>query len=190
LPANGSVFVLFRKPAQADSGHGQPNDPDWKPVHTVDGPWTVRFDPQWGPKEPVPFPQLISWTEHPDSEVKYYSGAATYRGRFHLSGNGQGRVRLDLGQLRNLAEVRLNGKDLGVLWTTPFAVDVTEAIQPGANDLEITVVNLWPNRLIGDQLLPLEKRRTRTNITKFEDKKNQELLPSGLFGPVTLQRAM
>ena len=89
---------------------------------------------------------------------------------------------LDLGMVRELAEVRLNGKNLGVLWTLPFRVDVTDAIRPTGNELEIQVVNFWPNRIIGDQFLPVEKRFTKTNIRKLT--REAPLMPSGLLGPV------
>jgi hypothetical protein len=85
------------------------------------------------------------------------------------------------------AKVRLNGKDLGVVWFAPRRVDITDALKPGKNELEIEVVNSWPNRLIGDAQLPNEQRRTRTNITQFEKPENQTLVPSGMLGPVTLQ---
>ena len=94
------------------------------------------------------------------------------------------KVYLDLGEVHEVAAVRLNGQDLGVLWTKPFRVEVTRALKPGANQLEIDVVNLWPNRLIGDSFLPKEKRVTRTNMTKYTQA--SQLLPSGLMGPVRL----
>ena len=84
-----------------------------------------------------------------------------------------------------MAQVRLNGKDLGVVWTAPWQVEITDAVKPAGNRLEIDVVNLWPNRLIGDSALPPEKRLTKTNVPKF--KKDSPLLPSGLLGPIILQ---
>ena len=139
------------------------------------------------PAEPVAFDTLISWTDHDDPLVKYFSGQATYKTTFDLAGgrSTDARLWLDLGQLKNLAAVRLNDKDLGVIWTPPYRVEITEAMKPTNNVLEVTVVNLWPNRLIGDAALPPEKRLTKTNVTKF--KKDTPLLPSGLFGPVTIQ---
>ena len=88
------------------------------------------------------------------------------------------------GNVKNLAEVRLNGKNLGVLWALPFRVEVTDAIKPTGNNLEIEVVNFWPNRIIGDQSLPPEKRFTRTNIRKLT--KDTPLMDSGLLGPVRI----
>ena len=94
------------------------------------------------------------------------------------------RIYLDLGRVQNLAAIRLNGKDLGVVWTAPWRVEITDAVKPTGNQLEIDVGNLWPNRLIGDAALPPERRLTTTNVTTH--KKNSPLLPSGLLGPVTV----
>ena len=94
-----------------------------------------------------------------------------------------GRLRLNLGVVKNVAEVRLNGRNLGVVWTEPFSVDITDAVKPTGNKLEVDVINLWPNRLIFDAGLPAEKRLTRTSITMDP---NAPLLDSGLLGPVTL----
>jgi len=93
------------------------------------------------------------------------------------------RITLNLGLVKNVAEVRLNGRNLGVVWTEPFSVDITDAVKPAGNKLEVDVINLWPNRLIFDAGLPAEKRLTRTNITMDP---NAPLLDSGLLGPVTL----
>ncbi|MGD1101997.1 MAG: glycosylhydrolase-like jelly roll fold domain-containing protein [Terriglobia bacterium] len=138
------------------------------------------------------FPELVDWTTWLDDGIKYYSGKATYLKSFDLSLQGQGsnspRIYLNLGELKNVAEVRLNGKNLGVLWTRPFRVELTGAVKSGKNDLEIDIVNLWPNRLVGDDLLPPERRFTKTNVRKFT--KDFPLYPSGLLGPVTLELAM
>ncbi len=101
-------------------------------------------------------------------------------------GDTAGSLWLDLGNLRELAEVRLNGQPLGILWMPPFRVEVTRATKPGANRLEVEVVNFWPNRLIGDASLPAEQRLTRTNIRKLTA--DTPLLESGLLGPVQLLR--
>ena len=81
--------------------------------------------------------------------------------------------------------MRLNGKDLGIVWQKPFQVSIAGAAKAGANDLEVEVTNFWPNRLIGDQLLPPEKRYTQTNIRKF--RADSPLMPSGLLGPVEVR---
>ena len=101
-------------------------------------------------------PELISLHKHPDAGVKYFSGTAVYTKTFSLadkSGNNK-RWLLDLGSVEVIAEVKLNGNNLGIFWTRPYQIDVTEALQQGLNKLEVSVTNLWPNRLIGDEQLP------------------------------------
>jgi hypothetical protein len=95
-----------------------------------------------------------------------------------------GRFWLDLGDVREVARVRLNGTDFGVLWSPPFRVDISDAVDAADNLLEIDVVNFWPNRIIGDQALPPDQRLTRTNIRKLT--KDTPLMESGLLGPVSL----
>jgi hypothetical protein len=112
---------------------------------------------------------------------RYFSGTAKYRARFEARA---GEVELDLGDVREIARVRLDGLDLGTLWKKPFRV--TAAVREGSNELEIEVTNFWPNRLIGDQRLPAAKRTTMTNITKW--KADSPLMPSELLGPVTVRR--
>jgi hypothetical protein len=151
----------------------------------LEGPWKVRFDPAWGGPAEVEFPRLIDWTESDEDGIRHYSGTATYHKRFNLSARPptDRRLWLDLGAVKNIASVRLNGVDLGVVWTAPWRVDISRAVQVGENQLEIDVTNLWPNRLLRDQELPPEKRLTRTNI---ELPKEARPLPSGLHGPVSL----
>ena len=123
--------------------------------------------------------------------MKFFSGTATYRRTFDwkplesASANRQSPIFLDLGRVEVMARVRLNGQDLGVVWKTPFRVDVSDALQPGENLLEITVANLWPNRLIGDAGLPEPQRIAWTTWNPFT--KDAPLLESGLLGPVTLE---
>ena len=158
----GSMFVVFRKPVTRPAVVGvKGNFPNYSSPQELTGPWTVLFDPKWGGPESVIFEQLVNWTHRPEEGIKYFSGTATYRKTFDVPGTlcGQGRrLTLDLGEVKNLAEVRLNGKNLGILWALPFRVDVTDVIKPTNNNLEIEVVNFWPNRIIGDQSLPPEKR--------------------------------
>ncbi|HTY88072.1 MAG TPA: glycosyl hydrolase, partial [Candidatus Acidoferrum sp.] len=167
----GSWFVIFREPASAHPATARNNAVPVAPVQKISGPWTVRFDPKWGGPASVQFEQLVSWTDRPEPGVKYYSGTATYEKTFELP-NAEPRtvnseLWLDLGNVRELAEVTVNGQSCGITWAPPFRVDITRAVRPGANQLEIEVVNFWPNRLIGDQFLPEEQRLTRTNIKKF-----------------------
>jgi hypothetical protein len=192
----GSVFVVFRKSIDAkNSGATTGNYPTLKPRASLDGSWTVRFDPKWGgPAEPVTFDSLVDWTTRPEEGIKYYSGSAVYTKKFDLAG-GVGfdfpggapsgpKFMLDLGEVREIASVTLNGKDMGVVWMRPALVDITSAIKAADNELKIEIVNLWPNRLIGDAFLPQEKKFTKTN--QHNVKKNSPLLPSGLIGPVQI----
>jgi hypothetical protein len=123
----------------------------------IEGPWQLAFPKGWGAPEQVRLPRLISWTEHSDPGVKYFSGTATYHRRVEAPEEMMAAARvlsLDLGRVGVIAQVKLNGRDLGILWKPPFRVDVTGILHLGPNDLEVSVVNLWPNRLIGDEQLP------------------------------------
>ncbi|MGD0383653.1 MAG: glycosylhydrolase-like jelly roll fold domain-containing protein, partial [Thermoguttaceae bacterium] len=159
-------------------------------LRIMEGPWQVHFAPGWGAPESIEFNALKSWTENPDLNIKYFSGTATYVRDMDVPAEmleSNGLLELDLGELSEIAELSLNGRSLGVLWKSPFRVDISASARAGKNHLEIQVVNSWANRLIGDQKLPPDQRKTKTNITKFE-KGNPQPLPSGLFGPVTLRK--
>lgn len=181
-----SYFVVFR-PSSEILPRGVANFTRLKPELTLEGPWDVSFDPKWGGPEKVIFDGLIDWTNSPDPGIRYYSGKAVYRKSFALTGINSKEDRkyfLDLGQVKNLARIRLNGRNLGVLWCAPWRLDVTSALINGTNQLEIEVANLWPNRLIGDLSVPAEQRLTWTTRNPF--KKDSSLLPSGLLGPVCI----
>jgi hypothetical protein len=187
----GSVFVVFRRPiAPTAGGTTAGNYPIMQPLGDLDGPWTVAFDGKWGgPAEPMTFDRLVDWTTRPEFGIKYYSGTGVYTRKFDLpSAVPPGRrLILDLGEVHEVASVKLNGQNLGVLWAHPARVDITSVVKPAGNDLEIKVVNLWPNRLIGDSTLPREQQLTITNIHHFT--KTSQLLPSGLLGPVKVLAA-
>jgi len=182
------------------------------PAVELTGPWNLRFFPA-GSGEPrnVVLDELISWSEHPDEGIRYFSGTAVYTLVFDgpdRSAAAAYRWRLDLGDVRVIARVRLNGQDLGVLWKPPFEVDVTGVLRPGPNRLAVDVTNLWPNRLIGDQHLPEDCKRTpRGNLVEWPRwllegrssptgrhtfttwrlwSADDPPLPSGLLGPVRL----
>lgn len=180
-----SFFVVFRKPV-AGKPAGSPNVTVLSPVATIDGPWKVAFDPRWGGPATVTFDTLADWTKHQDPGIRFYSGSAVYDKTFTAPASS-GRVFLDLGMVESLCEVKLNGEDLGVLWSAPFRTEVTGKLKPGENRLQVKVVNLWCNRIIGDAALPESKRLTRTNITRLT--KDTPLEPSGLLGPVRLLKA-
>ena len=191
---SGSLFVVFRKSISPNAtGTTASNYPTIKNLGQIDGAWSVAFEPKWGgPAEPVTFDLLVDWTSRPEEGIKFYSGSAIYTKTFDVPGGFKPgpRLILDLGEVREVASVRLNGKDLGVIWTKPARVDITEAVKPTGNQLELKIVNLWPNRLIGDDALPPEKQYTKFNMRKYFGKhlfpKGSTLRPSGLIGPVKL----
>jgi hypothetical protein len=183
-----SWFVVFRR-AAGEPKEKRSNFPVLAAAGELVGPWTVKFDPKWGGPESVVFEKLEDWTKRHEPGIKYYSGRATYEKTFDLPEAARQpgkRLYLDLGNLKNLAAVRLNGADLGVLWTAPWRVEITGPAKPAGNVLEIDVANLWSNRLVGDAALPPQKRLTLTNAVVKPDR---PLLESGLLGPVTLHAA-
>jgi hypothetical protein len=197
-----SLFVVFRKSIAVAPPTALPPDarnfPKLTPVQEINGVWTVQFDTQWGGPASVEFPDLISWTKRTEVGIKYYSGKATYRKTFDLVDGGAGpgaadskRMFLDLGDVKHVAQVRLNGRDLGVLWTAPWRVDITDAVKPSGNLLEVDVTNLWANRVIGDLGLPEDQRIAKTHAAFRFDMitKDTPLLESGLLGPVVLLSA-
>ncbi len=191
LAPHGSVFVVFQDTtdltAPTDEGHAVEESRE------IAGPWQVRFPPGWGAPARKTFDRLISWTDADDEGVKYFSGVATYRSEFNLVAaevNAADRVYLDLGRVRFVAEVYVNGRSVGILWKPPFRVDVTDAVRPGRNELVIEVANAWSNRLVGDAQSSGDRDFCRTNIAKSltwqVPWKETPLLDSGLLGPVAL----
>jgi hypothetical protein len=128
----------------------------------IDGPWDVSFEMGGGAPQHIRFASLTSWAESSDPRIKYCSGAAIYDRRFDIlphRGAHRQCLELDLGEVRDLAEVRVNGKLVGTPWHPPYRVDITAVARIGANTLSVKVVNTWVNRLIGD-LQPGADRRT------------------------------
>ncbi|MCC6126106.1 MAG: alpha-L-rhamnosidase N-terminal domain-containing protein [Pirellulales bacterium] len=181
------------------------------PPIELSGAWEVAFDPRGGGPAKVEFDKLVSWSEHPDEGVKYYSGTATYAKTFTVPADRIAKGRrcvLDLGKVEVMAEVILNGKSLGILWKPPYHVDLGEALKPGENKLEVKVVNLLINRQIGDEFLPEDSDRNPNGTLKSWPKwllegktsptgrhtftswrmwrKDDPLQPSGLIGPVQI----
>ena len=213
---SGSVFVVFRRPAGESTGASRRTRRETVHEQVVSGDWTLSFPFGWGAPESMRLASLCSWTDVSDDGVKYFSGTATYSKRLPLDraiGAGE-RLVLDLGDVREFAEVSVNGASYPVLWKTPFVIDITDAIASTSSvpSLEITVkvTNLWPNRLIGDERLPPDrewkpgrkwlkempdwvKRGERsptgrhTFTTWHHWTKDDKLLPSGLLGPVVLR---
>ena len=177
------------------------------------GPWDVAFDPKWGGPAKIVFNKLDDWSLRPEDGIKFYSGIASYTKTFDLPADsakrsaGSDRLWLDLGTVKNIAAVRLNGRDLGVVWCDPWRVEITSAVKARGNRLEIRVANLWPNRLIGDEREPPDAEYARGgNLARWPDwmlegkprpsarrltfstwkhyDKDSPLLPSGLLGPM------
>ncbi|MDB5147361.1 MAG: hypothetical protein JWQ57_1381 [Mucilaginibacter sp.] len=198
LDAFGSYFVVFRKPIAMDAKwQAERNFPNLAEVKKLEGSWDTAFDPQWGGPAKAQFPELISWTKRPEDGIKYYSGTATYTKTFDLTKDANGKIHktkrlfLDLGDVKDVAEVRLNGKKLGVIWCAPWRVEITGAVKPTGNILQVDVVNLWANRVVHDLSLPVDKRLTKTHeVFRFDMLNvNTPLLESGLLGPVKVYAA-
>ncbi|MBI2433880.1 MAG: glycosyl hydrolase [Candidatus Hydrogenedentes bacterium] len=207
-----SYFVRFTQASSGDVKRGDAAQ-EQRVLLEIVGPWEVTFDPSYGGlPEKVNFDQLQDWSERPEPEVRYYSGPATYTTSFELATPPPGKLMLDLGRVEVMAAVRVNGKAVGIAWKSPNRVDISRALRPGMNALEVKVVNLWPNRMIGDEMLPPDSERNENGTLKawpqwlLEGKssptgrqtfsswrhwsKDDALLPSGLLGPVRVQLGM
>jgi len=205
-----SGFILFssqKKPAMGK------NNPQLRTVQILEGAWEVSFDPKWGGPAKTTFPALTDWSKNDNEGIRYYSGRATYTKSFDWKPNTENRtlktgIWLDLGTVKNLANVTLDGKTLGTVWCAPWHIEIEP--KPGRNVIEIEVVNLWVNRLIGDirfdpdgvdrtpggmaRQLPAwldgsvprsEKRYTFALYNPW--KADSPLQPSGLLGPVSIK---
>jgi len=183
---NASVFITLTKPIAESSRSQGKNWIETEVMQTLAEPWAVSFDSSLGgPIGAVPFKKLVSWSAHPDSLIRNYSGTASYTNALQLKTLPKGKkVYLELGEIANIAEVIVNGKNCGVVWTAPYRADVTSAIRKGANTIEILVTNTWANRLMADQRVPQEKRITHT--TAPFRLKGKQPLKGGLLGPVKL----
>jgi hypothetical protein len=180
----GSVFVVFRKPTSATSR----NVPvaERKELTALNGNWKLDFQPDRGAPDSITLDQLASWSDNSDPGVKYFSGTGTYSKTFNVPAISSGKdtqVWIDLGDVKNLAEVSVNGKSLGIVWHAPYRVNVTSAIKAGRNELVVKVTNAWVNRLIGDQQ-PGATHYTFADVKPY--RANSPLLPSGLLGPVAV----
>ncbi len=204
-----AFFVVFsnQQPAGISEKTSRELFPDLKTVTELTDDWTVHFDPAWGGPETVTFDKLTDWSQHADQGIKYYSGIAKYEKSFSLPDafdvSQTHALYLNLGEVSNLARVSLNGKDLGVLWTFPWQVDITGVVKPKDNQLVVEVANLWINRLIGDASKPWDgqvnnqwpqwllegKARTsgRYTFSPYDYyRKNSPLKKSGLTGKVEI----
>lgn len=201
IPPYGSYFVVFTNQPAKSKGSIENTDIVYTPhgfysrsaggptkSTTIEGEWNVSFNEAWGAPGTAVFPQLTSWTQSEADGIRYYSGIGTYDKTFEFAGSGgeANRVYLDLGDLAEMAEVTLNSKPVGIVWTKPYRLDVTDMIKEGANTLSVRVANTWSNRLTGDAITG--EQFTNTNITNANKNltpwKDVPLKKSGLLGPV------
>ncbi|MGN6179448.1 MAG: glycosyl hydrolase [Mucilaginibacter sp.] len=184
-----SAFIVFKKNG-VKGDVTKLNYPMAKEMIEITQPWTVNFDSKMrGPAEPVTFNTLTDWSKSTNDSIKYYSGAAWYHNTFNINNVYKGsRYIIDLGLARAIAKVTVNGIELGGAWTPPYQVDITKAIKPGVNKLEIKIVNTWFNRLVGDSKLPAAQRKTGPVV--FGPGPNSGLESSGLLGPVVVKEVV
>lgn len=204
-----SFFMVFTDRTHSPQTSAAANFPTLRPVGKIEGPWQLAFDPSRGGPASVVFDALADWSTRPEEGIRYYSGVATYRKNFDVKDVGpaaSGKCWLDLGTVHDICKVRLNGRELGTVWTAPWRVEVTGVIRPTGNQLEIEVADTWANRLIGDQqpankgvrklswpsglLGGKEQSAGRYSFVTHNDyKASSRLVPAGLSGPVTVMAA-
>ena len=166
---------------------------------SIQGPWQVTFleKPLLGSPSSATFDELISWTDSEEHAIRYFSGTAFYEKSFFLEKQdiSKGRTYLDLGKVGDIGTVKLNGNEVGTYWKPPYFADITDNVKAGENKLQVSVTNLWINRLIGDQKLPPYERKTSTNLVNEKGRYDKLTQPdadrylrvSGLLGPVSIQ---
>jgi hypothetical protein len=155
-------------------------------IRSLESPWKVAFEKgKNGPDEAIVMDKLSDWTESADSRIKYFSGEAVYTTTFDMDNLPEGECYIDLGKVMVMAKVKVNGQYAGGVWTNPYRLNISKYLKKGENTLEVTVVNNWQNRLIGDQNLPESERSTWTSVNPW--KADSQLQSSGLLGPVQLR---
>jgi (4-O-methyl)-D-glucuronate---lignin esterase len=192
LDLNGSTFVVFTKPATEMSVDVPESNemPVASLSEALNSDWKVSFQPGRGAPQSAEFDRLTSWSENANDGIRYFSGTATYTKTLNIPDDTMSsgaHYWLDLGEVKDVAEVAVNGRNLGILWKAPFEVDISSALRPGSNELVIKVTNLWVNRLIGDQQSYAVKKYTFTDFAPY--KASSPLLRSGLLGPVRIMTA-
>jgi hypothetical protein len=185
LQPNDAVFVVFRNKAKADS-YSAPKATETQ-LAAIEGPWNVSLQPKRGAAIQATLETLTPWNENADKGIKYFSGTGTYTKTIQAPAEWSkegSQIWLDLGTVKDLAEIVVNGKSLGIVWKTPFRVELTSALKQGENTLEIKVTNLWVNRLIGDRQPDVKEKVTYTTTSPY--RADSPLKPSGLIGPVRI----
>jgi alpha-L-rhamnosidase/F5/8 type C domain/Glycosyl hydrolases family 2, sugar binding domain len=178
-----AYFIIFRDNTSLNA-YTKPIS-ESKQILTIISPWKVNFQEGRGAPASASFDKLTSWTENTEGGIKYFSGTATYQNTFKMPALAKGaRYEIDLGDVKNIAEVILNGKNMGTAWKKPFKLDITEGVKKGENTLDIKVTNLWVNRLIGDAQPNVKNKITFTTMPFYRGQ--EPLLPSGLIGSVVI----
>ena len=180
----GTVFVVFREPT-SEASRQVAESTETKRI-TIRGPWNLAFQSGRGAPASITLNELSDWSQNSDPGVKYFSGIGTYTKIVQASPEWfrkGSRLWLDLGDVKNLADITVNGKNLGQTWHAPYRIEITSALQTGANEIAIKVVNAWVNRMIGDEQ-PGATKITFADVKPY--KANSPLLPSGLLGPVQI----
>ncbi len=188
LSPNDAVFIVFRNKAKQKRVFV--SIIERTTLMDITGSWEVSFQPGRGAPAKAVFETLAAYTANANDGIKYFSGTATYNKIFTLPAttiNSNQQLWLDLGEVKNLASIKINGKELGIVWKTPFIIDISSAVRAGENQLEIQVTNIWVNRLIGDQQPGVTKKITYTPEIYYGAQ--SQLLPAGLLGPVKILQA-
>jgi len=180
-----AYFIIFKNKTTVNS-YTKPVATE-KKLNTITGEWNIKFQDGRGAPAAIKMNELKSWSDHEDAGVKYFSGTATYQKTINAPASWFAKgaeVWIDLGDVKNIAEVKVNGKPLGIVWKKPFRINATNALKAGDNKIEISVTNLWVNRLIGDQQPGVTNKITYTTMPFYQA--SSRLLPSGLLGPVQI----
>jgi len=192
MPAHGSIFVVFNKNNRNILNAFKNNNDNTKTTE-ISGPWMVNFPPNWGAPPSIVLDRLASWTESENQGIKYFSGTAVYHNSFRVADVASNKkFMLDLGELRDVAEIFINEKSAGILWKKPYQTDISQLVHPGVNDLKIEVVNMWINRMTGDMLSDPKDRFCKTNQNYMKSEvwpggdEPFKLQTAGLLGPVTI----
>ena len=195
LDPYGSVFIVFRHASDVATRQMAPEP--LQEIARFDAGWRVDFQKGRGAPDSIVLNTLESLTSHGDPGVRYFSGVATYTREIEVERSAiesAGRIWLDLGGIRDLAQVFVNGREAGIVWKRPFCLDIRPHLKPGRNELEVRVANTWRNRVVGDKVMASENPVSRHNPVEgglFQMigtaiTKDTPLLDSGLLGPVVL----
>jgi len=195
LAPNASCFIVFSSERRTLPSYNITKETK---SHELNSPWTLSFPEKWGAPDSVKMTELISWTDHTDEGVKYFSGTATYKNSFDISRESLTKdsiIKINLGEVLDVARIFINGKSAGVLWTPPFSLNIKDHLKPGRNTLEIQITNMWINRLTGDMNSIDGKKYCQTNIPynrkdRFPNEHGDEkfhVQRAGMIGPVSIE---